>query len=272
VINYQGRLTDATGNPVADGPQLMKFIIYDAPTGGVDLWGTGFETVQVVNGLFSVQLGAPPMPVLPNDLFAGDTTRFLGITVGTNPENTPRIKLTSVAYAYHSLRSDIATTVDNGPGIATGDSLVTSYTNLTSTNVDIDSVTIEAPTAGYVVVIASAYYCSNHANGQKDLGRFWITTVPTTTNYNFMANITTAANAETDSDLPLPVSLHAVYSVDAGTHKYYLGADAFVGNPRVSRGRIVAMFFPTAYGDVITSPSVPVDAGAYDNSSSSGGR
>ena len=33
-ISYQGRLTDAVGDPVADNPYLVKFIVYDASVAG----------------------------------------------------------------------------------------------------------------------------------------------------------------------------------------------------------------------------------------------
>ncbi|MFZ1600635.1 MAG: hypothetical protein WBB71_03620, partial [Candidatus Saccharimonas aalborgensis] len=33
-LNFQGRLTDASGNPMAAGTYNMKFRIYDASSGG----------------------------------------------------------------------------------------------------------------------------------------------------------------------------------------------------------------------------------------------
>ncbi len=98
-INYQGRLTDASGSPVADGAYLVKFIIYDAPTAGTDLWNTGFQTINTVDGLFSYQLGSNV--VLPNGIFS-DTSRYLGLTVGTDPELTPRSRFISSSYAFEA--------------------------------------------------------------------------------------------------------------------------------------------------------------------------
>jgi hypothetical protein len=77
------------------------------------LWYSGIVTVTTTSGLFSVSLGAPPMNPLPDDLFGGvpqsiDTTRYLGITVGAEPEMSPRTKLTSTPYAFHALRADSA--------------------------------------------------------------------------------------------------------------------------------------------------------------------
>lgn len=110
VINFQGYLTATDGTPY-DGAKLLKFIIWDDPVASApanEKWNSTFQSVTVTNGLFEIQLGAPPMPPLPDDLFSNDTTRFLGIQVDVDPELSPRTKMTSVAYAYQSLRSDSA--------------------------------------------------------------------------------------------------------------------------------------------------------------------
>ena len=103
-INYQGSLTDSAGDPVEDNSYLIKFIIYGSESGSDELWNSGFQVVPVSGGVFSYLLGAN-VP-LPSDLFEGDSTRYLGITVGTDPEGIPRTKLTSSAYAFHSALAD----------------------------------------------------------------------------------------------------------------------------------------------------------------------
>jgi hypothetical protein len=105
LINYQGRLSDAAGDPVADDSYEIQFVIYDSESGSTELWNSGFQSVSTVEGLFAVQLGAVPQPALPDDVFA-DSVRYLGITVDPDPELTPRIRLITVPYAYHSLRAD----------------------------------------------------------------------------------------------------------------------------------------------------------------------
>lgn len=185
VISYQGRLLDSGGNPVTDGPQLMQFIIYDAPAGGTALWTSGFHSTSVEDGLFSVLLGASPHPPLPHDLFGGDffspdTARWLGITVGVDPEITPRTKFTAQAYAYQSLRADTAeaawsvigqnigtsnlidesVTVDKlAPGVAARVGLLHTGFGTTSTTstspTTMQSILVEAPAAGKLLLIAS---------------------------------------------------------------------------------------------------------------------
>ena len=89
---YQGRLTDATGNPVTNGSYSMVFNLYDAATGGTPLQ-TKTYNVTVTNGLFSQVLE------FGNGYFTGEA-RYLGIQVGTDTEMTPRQAIYAVPYAY----------------------------------------------------------------------------------------------------------------------------------------------------------------------------
>lgn len=52
-INYQGYLTDSSGNPVNETVD-MAFRIYSVETGGEALWGEIQPGVPVTDGLFSV--------------------------------------------------------------------------------------------------------------------------------------------------------------------------------------------------------------------------
>ena len=83
LLNYQGRLTDAVGNP-RNGTFSMGFSILDGPA-GASLWSEA-QSVSVTNGFFSVLLGSStPFPV---DLFVGGTTdaygpsRYLQVSIG----------------------------------------------------------------------------------------------------------------------------------------------------------------------------------------------
>lgn len=96
LINFQGILKDGSGNPVANGSYSVTFTIYDAATGGNNLW-TETQSVSTTSGLFAVLLGsANPVP----DAVFNDTSLWLGTTVSPDPEMTPRQRLVSVAYAY----------------------------------------------------------------------------------------------------------------------------------------------------------------------------
>jgi len=64
------------------------------------LWQSGNVEVQVVNGLFSVNLGDSPQPTFPETIFTDDT-RYLGITVD-GAELAERKRLVSVPYALNA--------------------------------------------------------------------------------------------------------------------------------------------------------------------------
>ncbi|RLB86332.1 MAG: hypothetical protein DRH26_17430 [Deltaproteobacteria bacterium] len=96
-LNYQGNLTDNTGQPLS-GTKQITFALYDVASGGTALW-TETQTVTLKDGLFSVVLGSTKP--LNADIFTGET--FLGLKVESSAEMGPRQKLTSVAYALKSL-------------------------------------------------------------------------------------------------------------------------------------------------------------------------
>lgn len=106
IINYQGRLTDSGGNPVANGPYLANFKLYGSETGSDLLWSSGFQTITTTDGLFSYPLGSNA--TLPVDIFGPGSEPFLGITISTDPEIFPRTKITSTAFAWHSNSADTA--------------------------------------------------------------------------------------------------------------------------------------------------------------------
>jgi len=74
--------------------------MYPQALGGTALW-TETQTVTVTDGEFSTNLGDTDPINLPFD-----TTYYLGITVGSDSEMTPRQPLTSVAYAFRAQEAD----------------------------------------------------------------------------------------------------------------------------------------------------------------------
>ncbi|MDI6803529.1 MAG: hypothetical protein QME58_06745, partial [Bacteroidota bacterium] len=103
-LSYQGVLTDSSGNPKPDGMYTFTFRFYDVATGGAALW-TEIKDLQIKRGLFSTTLGdissfTPPVTF--------DKPYWLGIKPGSEPELSPRISFSSVAYSLNSLKSDTA--------------------------------------------------------------------------------------------------------------------------------------------------------------------
>ncbi|HOO57011.1 MAG TPA: hypothetical protein PLN69_09325 [bacterium] len=94
-LNYQGRLTDSNGVPVADGTYSVVFQMYDAETAGSSVWGPETHaSTDVESGLFSVLLG--DSEALSGVDFNQDV--WLEISVG-GTTYSPRQRLTGVTYA-----------------------------------------------------------------------------------------------------------------------------------------------------------------------------
>jgi hypothetical protein len=102
-MNYQGYLADDDGNPVVDDTYDVVFRIYDETN--AELWQESHQ-VSTVDGLFSVRLGSNGSP-LNADIF-DHSECWLGITVGTDPEISPRTQLSTVPYSFRtgSVQSD----------------------------------------------------------------------------------------------------------------------------------------------------------------------
>ena len=98
VINYQGKVTDIAGTPVADGSYAMRFTIYDVETGGTYLWYSGAVSVQVTGGIFDVLLGESPQPAIDLPF---DDDYWLNIWIDGDTQS-PRQRLGSIGYAYMS--------------------------------------------------------------------------------------------------------------------------------------------------------------------------
>jgi len=107
VLNYQGRLSDLAGNPKPDGTYSMTFALYGVDSGGSPLW-TETRDVSVKGGLFSVRLGE--VTALPA-IFDGRAL-WLGVTVGGDPQATPRLPVAFVAYALYANSAGAAANAD----------------------------------------------------------------------------------------------------------------------------------------------------------------
>jgi hypothetical protein len=95
-MSYQGVLKDDTGVIVPDGDYEFTFRIYDAPSLGTALW-TEVQTKHVTAGILNVILGE----VTPIAL-AFDEPYWLGVTIGTGDELSPRTELTGAPYALNA--------------------------------------------------------------------------------------------------------------------------------------------------------------------------
>jgi hypothetical protein len=131
LINYQGKLTDVTGQPLAGdagGTFRLKFEIFVQATGGNAVWAEERDVV-VIGGIFNVALGGAggdEVVGISDDLgvaFAGPT-RFLQTTIVSGPTITeaqtlaPRQQLVSTPFAM------VAQTTDRAAVAALAESLL----------------------------------------------------------------------------------------------------------------------------------------------------
>lgn len=146
LISHQGRLTTPAGDAVPDGPYLMKFQIYSDSLGGVALWNSGFQTVQVTDGLFTYILGKDVL--FAADLFTISPDRWLGVTVGADPEITPRTRMVGSAYAMHAFNAgDVSDNIITSAKIVTGailDADVNNAANIAATKIAGTAATLSA--------------------------------------------------------------------------------------------------------------------------------
>ncbi|NQT21686.1 MAG: hypothetical protein HQ592_18415, partial [Planctomycetes bacterium] len=106
LINYQGKLDDAGGEPVS-GVRSMTFEFRDAPAAG-NLLGAFSETqaVTVTDGLFSILIGSATGGGVPQSIFDGADV-YLSVTVEVE-ELTPRQRVASVGFAFKAADADNA--------------------------------------------------------------------------------------------------------------------------------------------------------------------
>ena len=166
-VNYQGRLTNSVGAPLATGSYNMKFRLFSVGTGGAAVWSetrdSSTQQVAVTNGQFAVQLG--DVSALSPSLFTSQplylevelptpataTCSTAGCASWTEGAMTPRQTLASAAYAMN------ADTVDgiDGANIATLNGINT-FSNSTTFNgpvtfgdtVDLTSVSATGSVSG----------------------------------------------------------------------------------------------------------------------------
>jgi hypothetical protein len=100
LINYQGRLTDGSGNPVT-GNRTMAVRLYDAASGGNLTYAETIGTVAVRNGTYSFQFGASGNGIV--SVLSGQD--YLALTVNGTEEST-RTRLLAVPYALKAKESE----------------------------------------------------------------------------------------------------------------------------------------------------------------------
>lgn len=94
-MSWQGVVTDDLGAPIADGPHVLEFRIYEDPVAGTLYWSESLN-VTTESGVASVVLGKTT--ALPTPF---DDPYWLTLTVDGGTELAPRIELTASPYTLN---------------------------------------------------------------------------------------------------------------------------------------------------------------------------
>jgi len=253
-INYQGRLTSATGAAVTDTVDLV-FAIYSDSTGGSQLWAETQTNVIVKDGLFAVLLGT--ITPIPANVFGG-SVRYLSTSMNGTPV-AHRLPMVSVAYAYKSVESDTANYVRNG-GTSDCSDCNSTFVNVAGP----DSVyatkgaaflgTTEGATASELRGVEG--YASNGSNGHAYGGSFSTSSQGTGIHYGLKADGNGAATANTYGVLGTASNTSSgntyggrftVNTIGTGAH-YALSSNASSSSSSASYG-IDATAYNTSSGD-----------------------
>ncbi len=97
LIRYQGEAVDSKGVPL-EGPYTLTFRLYDAETTGTKVWEETQKDIPLEKGRFSVLLGQTKSLQPMN---WGEPC-WLSVQVGSEPELSPRQRITSVPTAIQA--------------------------------------------------------------------------------------------------------------------------------------------------------------------------
>ena len=126
-MNVQGVLYDNDGNPVNGQFYDITVSLYSASSGGTPIATHTEHGYPVNDGIFHLTMtiaGNPFMAAVSGEL-------WMGITVDTDPELTPRQRLTAVGFAFQAKHADVASLADDldcaGAGCVADNELAEQY-------------------------------------------------------------------------------------------------------------------------------------------------
>jgi len=143
-----------------------------------------------------------------------------------------------------------ATETLDEPGVASINQSVT--TALDGTVQTLQQRSISVPAAGYCLVMGSVEAQAIHNNGLTTNALFGVSdavgVLPGTQDFN----LTIPSGAPTGTYV-LPVTVHGLFTVNAGPNTFYLLGDETSGSLQFSDVQLSIVYFPTAYGTVTPS-------------------
>ncbi len=177
ILSFQGRLTDSLQNPINTSVNV-QFKLYNVGTGGSSIYTTGTCSVTPdTDGVFSVLVGGagysptPPQSScgaeIPASVFTENANVYMGVSVASDAEMTPRQQIANVGYAINaetlqgfppgSGLSNIPFINKNGDLLmaAASPGIRSTYTSATFALTSAKAITIQAAGTGDVTLAAT---------------------------------------------------------------------------------------------------------------------
>ncbi|MCH7731966.1 MAG: hypothetical protein IIB44_05530, partial [Candidatus Marinimicrobia bacterium] len=145
-FSVQGVLRDPLGKTVDDGYYSVTFRLYEQSTGGTAVWSETQGSVQVLHGVFNVELGT--VTSLSDTPF--DTTYWLGISIEGGTELEPRFKLLKTPAAMSVLGTD--NVFPSKGNIGAGTLNPTAGLHIVTQSANTDLLKIESAGGGFIKV------------------------------------------------------------------------------------------------------------------------
>jgi hypothetical protein len=292
-LNFQGILTDTTGAPVSDGTHSTVFKFYTVSSGGAALWQESIN-VTTTDGLFTTLLGEtnmidetifPSVPIYLGVAVDGAAemtprTEFTSVPWAIKSKIADGVQNNSVN--SQSIQDGSVTLSDLGQNGATngkimkwqgsgwaiandsaGDGLssgiASTHTVLLKilpcdSMIDIATVTITTPSAGYIFVVGKATLAFGNSNSQITILVQIDETAGGLETNGFYISQGLSGYTNTATDDEMSVYVDRVYQKPAGTYTFRLEGRGcsfdVAAEAKAYFQSVTAMYFPTAMGAV----------------------
>lgn len=201
--------------------------------------------------LVAVGLGAMAVTI-PNTFSSGQVisaaqvnANFTALKTAVDALEAPN----SVTTAKIANDAVTAAKVADEPGVAQGTGNTCTTTSLAAGNQTIRTTTINAPAAGFALVIGSAQVNITHTNGTTSTTTIGVSTTATSLPADQDKAISIASTAASGT-YRFAGSGQKVFPVTAGANVFHLVADLDSGVASVADCTLSVIFVPTSYGTV----------------------